>query len=605
MLANTSFSEFDNRVDTIAALSTPYGVSGIAVVRFSGSDCERLAREVFGKETFEARRTYHGFYRLASGEVLDEVIWTFFEKNSSYTGEPMLEISCHGNPLIVRRLLKDAFERGCRQAEPGEFTRRAFLNHKIDLCRAEAVADVIHAQSEKALNLAQKQLSGSFSREIENFIQQLTDQIATVEAYLDFPEEDLPEEDRRRFLEQQSALMHTIERLSRAHEAYVPLKDGIRTVIVGLPNAGKSTLFNKLLGFERAIVSEIPGTTRDFIAESISIEPYALRLVDTAGLRDTENDIERLGIEQTREQLEKADLILWVIDGSQLWNEDLEALKAKMPTEKVLILLNKADCGLHPSVAEKFQVGDVLRVLKAEEDSATVAVEEGTKQADGEFPITPFDSQKGCKNFENSSESALINPATGILNTSDEDRFPSQNDDFSSSSYDALKSVPTDGVGKVPISFEPKQTTVAIPLGCRYSESVTLPTDTSDKDPSNAERDDRSGDRKTLFPSSVLSLSLKNEACLPMLRQRLKVFLDERYEDVSNVGFLVHERHAEALGQARQSLQHASMLLEQRNADDCLAADLKEALRSLEAIVGRVDYDQVLDKVFSKFCIGK
>jgi len=505
-------------VDTIAALSTPYGVSGIAVVRFSGSDCERLAREIFEKETFEARRVYHGFYRLISGEVLDEVVWTFFAEGASYTGEPMLEISCHGNPLIVRQLLKDAFQRGCRQAEPGEFTRRAFLNHKIDLCRAEAVADVIHAQSLQALTLAQKQLSGSFSREIENFIQQLTDQIAIVEAYLDFPEEDLPEEDRKRFLEQQNSLMQTIEHLLRAHEAYVPLKDGIRTVIVGLPNAGKSTLFNKLLGFERAIVSSIPGTTRDFIAETLSFEPYALRLVDTAGLRDTENDIELLGIEQTREQLEKADLILWVIDGSQPWNGDLEALKAKVPPEKVLVLLNKADCGVHPSVAEKFpKVEDVLRVLKAkEEGTSTIA---GNKEAEGSV-------------------------------------------------------------------FEKKEI-------MQQKEAVCL---------SDSEKKQISSDG---FPSPVLVLSLKDEACLPLLRQRLKQFLDERYEDVSNVGFLVHERHAEALRQAHQSLQHASMLLEQKNSDDCLAADLKEALHSLEAIVGRVDYEQVLDKVFSKFCIGK
>ena len=507
-------------METIAALSTPYGVSGIAVVRFSGSDCARLVKEIFKKETFEARRTYHGFYRLVSDEPLDEVVWTFFEKHASYTGEAMLEVSCHGNPLIVRRLLKDAFQRGCRQAEPGEFTRRAFLNHKIDLCRAEAVADIIHAQSEKALNLAQKQLSGSFSREIDAFIQQLTDQIAVIEAYLDFPEEDLPEEDRKRFFEQQRSLMQTIERLLRAHEAYVPLKDGIRTVIVGLPNAGKSTLFNRLLGFERAIVSSIPGTTRDFIAETFSLEPYALRLVDTAGLRDTDNDIERLGMEQTREQLEKADLILWVIDGSQPWRDDLEALKAKMPPEKVLILLNKADCGLHPSVTEEFpKVEDVLRVLKAKEEwTSAMTAGKATERSD-----------------VGTRETATL--------------------------------------------FNSKQTTSS------DFEGKATPSDG--------------------FPSPVWSLSLKDEVCMPLLRKRLKQFLNERYEDVSNVGFLVHERHAEALRQAYQSLQHASMLLKQRNSDDCLAADLKEALHSLEAIVGRVDYEQVLDKVFSKFCIGK
>jgi tRNA modification GTPase len=312
--------------------------------------------------------------------------------------------------------------------------------------------------------------------------------------------------------------MHTIEHLLRAHEAYVPLKDGIRTVIVGLPNAGKSTLFNKLLGFERAIVSSVPGTTRDFIAETLSLEPYALRLVDTAGLRDTDNDIELLGIEQTREQLQKADLILWVIDGSQPWSDELEALKARVPPEKVLILLNKADCGLHPSVAEQFpKVDDLLRVLKAkEEGSSTIA---GNKEADGAV------------------------------------------------------------FGKKEIM--------------QQKEAVYL---------SDSEKKQTSSDS---FPSSVLYISLKDEARLPLLRQRLKAFLDERYEDVSNVGFLVHERHAEALKSAYTALQHASTLLEQKNSDDCLAADLKEALHSLEAIVGRVDYEQVLDKVFSKFCIGK
>lgn len=494
-------------MDTIAALSTPYGVSGIAVVRFSGSECERLVREIFKKETFEARRAYHGVYGLSSGEPLDEVIWTFFAENASYTGEAMLEISCHGNPLIVRQLLEDAFRRGCRQAEPGEFTRRAFLNHKIDLCRAEAVADVIHAQSMQALTLAQKQLGGSFSREIENFILALTDQIATIEAYIDFPEEDLPEEDRKRFLDQQTFLIRTIERLLRAHEAYVPLKDGIRTVIVGLPNAGKSTLFNKLLGFERAIVSSIPGTTRDFIAETLSLEPYALRLTDTAGLRETDNSIERLGIQQTQEQLGKADLIVWVIDGSQPWNDDLEGLKEKLFAEKTVILLNKIDCGLHPSVAERFtKVDDLHRALK--EKGILVVAKETTKLPDFEKTTMSFDLEK--------------------------------------------KKASSDG----------------------------------------------------LF-ASVWALSLKHETYLPMLRQRLKAFLDERYEDVSNVGFLVHERHAEALRQAYHALKHASTLLRQKNSDDCLAADLKEALRSLEAIVGRVDYERVLDKVFSKFCIGK
>ena len=270
-------------------------------------------------------------------------------------------------------------------------------------------------------------------------------------------------------------------------------------------------------------------------------------------------------------------------------------------------VLNKADCGLHPSMAEQFpNAVDVLRVLKAKgEGSSEVTGEETTERPDFKSPTVPFDSQKGCKNFENSSESALINPETWISDTSDENRFSSQNREFRRSLYNASKDIPTGGVGKVLPLLEAEQTTVAVSAACRYPADGTLPADASDKAPSNAERDDRSGDRKILSSSSVLSLSLKDEACLQLLRQRLKAFLDERYEDVSNVGFLVHERHAEALQSAHHALQHASMLLEQRNSDDCLAADLKEALRSLEAIVGRIDYEQVLDKVFSKFCIGK
>ena len=275
-----------------------------------------------------------------------------------------------------------------------------------------------------------------------------------------------------------------------------------------------------MLGHERAIVSEIPGTTRDFIAETLSLEPYALRLIDTAGLRETDNIIERLGIEQTKEQLEKSDLILWVIDGSQPWKDDLEVLKGKLPHEKTVILLNKVDCGLHLSVAEQFQVKNpenLHRMFKAKEES-TLTI---TGNEEAEWSV-----------------------------------------------------------------LDPKEI-------MQQKETVCL---------SDSENKPTSSDR---FSSPVWVLSLKDEDCMPMFRQRLKQFLDERYKDVSNVGFLVHERHAEALQSAHRSLQHASMLLEQRNSDDCLAADLKEALRALEAIVGRVDYERVLDKVFSKFCVGK
>ena len=182
-------------MDTIVALSTPMGVSGIGVIRLSGPDCLHLLQEIFHKDEIKPRYAYLGKYRLVEEEnILDEVLFTFFAKNASYTGEEMLEISCHGNPLIIQQILKDCLKRGCRQAEPGEFTRRAFLNGTLDLCQAEAVEDLIHARSLQAIQLAQKQLSGSLSTQIEQFVTALTEQIAYVEAFLDFPEEDLPEE---------------------------------------------------------------------------------------------------------------------------------------------------------------------------------------------------------------------------------------------------------------------------------------------------------------------------------------------------------------------------------------------------------------------------
>ena len=519
-------------MDTIAALSTPFGVSGIAVVRCSGSNCVAIIRSALNKDHFEPRRVYHGFYRLLSDDVLDEVVWTFFEKNASYTGEEMLEISCHGNPLIVRQLLRDAVARGCRAAEPGEFTRRAFLNHRIDLCRAEAVSDVIHAQSLQALTLARKQLCGSLSRKIEDFIQQLTDQIAVV-------------------------------------EAYAPLQNGIRTVIVGLPNAGKSTLFNRLLGQDRAIISSIPGTTRDFISETLPLEPYALRLTDTAGLRETDNAIERLGIQHTNDQLEKADLILWVVDGSQPYSADLGALKVRLPSEKTVILLNKSDCGLHPSLSETFletsvAIETIHQQSTVKDKSALEAVEKNT---DGSYGKYVRGTMSDDRNISDETTGAPMNEVRNEMFLSDVDETG------------------VDG-RKTRTSFEDGR--------AHISESDASDTNLSDKN-------DLINDRKSLFSSSVWTVSLKDEGCVTMLQQRLKRFLDERYEDVSNIGFLIHERHAEALKRVHASLQHAAMLLQQRTADDCLAADLKEALRALETIVGQ----RVLDKIFSKFCIGK
>lgn len=448
-------------MDTIVALSTPFGVSGIAVIRCSGPQCLSFAQSIFQKENIQPRKAYHSLYHSDSGTPLDEVVFTFFAEKASYTGESMLEISCHGNPLIIQQIVQDLRTRGARSAEPGEFTRRAFMNDVLDLCQAEAVSDIIHAQSQQALTLAQHQLGGSLSRCVEHFLQKLTELIAMIEAFLDFPEEDLPKEDHTHVGQQLQELLQAIEKLLRQQGAYRPLQQGIYTVIVGLPNAGKSTLLNVFLGQERAIVSSIPGTTRDFLSEWFFLEPYALRLVDTAGLRTAENELEQKGIQQTEEQVTKADCLLWVIDGSQPWNDSLEALKNRFSPKRTFVILNKLDCGLHASMP------------------------------------------------------------------------------------------------------------------------------------------------KALETYTVCSLSLQNSSALSLLQDRLRKFLQQSCSDLSEASFMIHERHAAALQHAKAALQHAQALWQQHREEDCLVAELRTALHAFETIVGQSYDEQVLDTIFSKFCIGK
>jgi tRNA modification GTPase len=301
--------------DTIAALATPTGTSAIAVVRISGPDTERIVREL-NRDHLPARQVVRGDYRNRDGVLLDDVLFTFFQGPRSYTGEDSLEISSHGNPFIAQKILEDLFDRGCRPAEPGEFTQRAFVNGRMDLSQAEAVMDLIHAQSERALAAANQQLRGELGRRIGEIVQELVGAVARIEAYIDFPEEDLPPEDRRIVLEIIDRAEAEIGRLLATSRYGTLLRDGIKTVIVGAPNAGKSSLLNRLIGRERALVSEEPGTTRDFLEERMILGPLCFRLIDTAGLNPTPGTVERLGIAKTLERCQEADLFILVRDAT-------------------------------------------------------------------------------------------------------------------------------------------------------------------------------------------------------------------------------------------------------------------------------------------------
>jgi tRNA modification GTPase len=336
--------------DTIAALATPVGTSAIAVVRASGPLCAELARGIFGVSP-PPRVATHGDYRDVRGGLVDDVLGTFFAGPNSFTGEDTLEISCHGNPFIAQKILEDLLARGCRPAEAGEFTKRAFLNGRMDLSQAEAVMDLIHARSERALAAANQQLRGALGRQMEGLISQLVSILAVVEAYIDFPEEDLPAENRQELLGQLERLQAATARLLATSHYGTMLRDGIKTVILGEPNAGKSSLLNRLVGRERALVSPEPGTTRDYLEERIVVGPHALRLIDTAGLNATPSPLERRGMDKTLEQAAQADLFLWVLDRTRPLPALPSSAAGQLTPANTLVVLNKADLAVAVAAA--------------------------------------------------------------------------------------------------------------------------------------------------------------------------------------------------------------------------------------------------------------
>ncbi len=330
--------------DTIAALATPAGTSALALIRVSGPLCRELATALFRPSAdLPERRPGYAAYHALDGRALDDLVWTFFPGPRTATGEDTLELTPHGNPLIVQLILADLFARGCRAAEPGEFTRRAFLSGRIELTQAEAVMDLIHARSERALVAAQRQLAGGLGRHLDGLIQQLLATLARVEAYIDFPDEDLPPEDRDLVTRHLTGVLRGTNRLLATHRYGDLLREGLKTVLLGAPNAGKSSLLNALVGRDRALVSPEPGTTRDFLEEPLQVGPHLLRLIDTAGLNPNPGTLEALGIAKTLERLAEADLVLWIADATQPLPALPPEAKALLRPDNTLLVLNKVD----------------------------------------------------------------------------------------------------------------------------------------------------------------------------------------------------------------------------------------------------------------------
>ena len=374
------------RNDTIAAISTGMTNSGIGVVRISGEDAVKVADRIFrkpnGRKLSEEKTfTIHYGHIYDENELIDEVLVMLMRGPRSYTAEDTVEIDCHGGVLVMRKILETVVKNGARLAEPGEFTKRAFLNGRIDLSQAEAVIDVINAKNDYALKSSVNQLNGAMSRKVKELREKLIYEIAFIESALDDPEhislEGYPEILHERLI----PIKQEIEKLLATADNGRVVREGVKTVILGKPNAGKSSLMNVLVGEERAIVTDVAGTTRDTLEENIRLHGISLNIIDTAGIRDTDDIVEKIGVDKARQIADDADLIIYVVDGSRPLDENDREIMELIRGRKAIVLLNKTD--LEMLVTEKEleeRTGQTVIPVSAKEQKGIDVLEERIRE---------------------------------------------------------------------------------------------------------------------------------------------------------------------------------------------------------------------------------
>ena len=339
--------------DTIAAIATGAAVSAIGIVRISGDESLRIIDRLFfpaaGRKmsSHPAHSLVYGELRTGGGEMIDSCLCTYSRGPKSYTGEDTAELQCHGSPLVLRTALEEIFALGARQAGPGEFTKRAFLNGRLELMAAEAVADIIEADSVEAAKNAAAQLGGAIGRKTEAVYSSLADISSHYHAVLDYPDEDIEDFILSAYIGSIEGAINGLEGLLKTFERGRFMKEGSPAVLIGRPNAGKSSLLNALLGYDRAIVTAVPGTTRDTIEEKLRLGGVCLRLTDTAGIHDTQDEVERIGVERSRSAVERAELVIALIDASKpLEAEDMELISMAEAASKGIVVLSKRDLGM-------------------------------------------------------------------------------------------------------------------------------------------------------------------------------------------------------------------------------------------------------------------
>jgi tRNA modification GTPase len=385
--------------DTIAAVATPIGEGGVAIVRISGPDAERISKEIFsrdggGNSTLRSHTLHYGTIQEPHSKVaLDKVLLALMRKPRSYTGEDVVEVHCHGGPFLVRRVLELILSRGARHAEPGEFTKRAFLNGRLDLAQAEAVLDLIRARTNEGMKIALRQVQGELSEWVAELREGLLDILVQIEAAIDFPEEEIELLHREQLASKIETLRATVSRLIASYEWGRLFREGARVCIVGKPNVGKSSLLNSLLGEERVIVTPMPGTTRDVVEESINLGGLPVVLWDTAGIRESKDQVEKMGVDFSLRRLNAAEAALVVLDGSAPLSGEDYSILAAIKGKKGLVVINKNDLsqklGSH-GVAEQAP-GKAIFSVSAKNGAGLEGLKQALRElllgADREMPV--------------------------------------------------------------------------------------------------------------------------------------------------------------------------------------------------------------------------
>lgn len=510
--------------DTIAAIATPPGWGGIAVIRISGKESIQILERVFKREgkgrasDMESYRLYLGhIFDPESEKKLDRVLCVLMKSPHSYTGEDVVEIHSHGGYLVPKRILNLIFKHGARPARPGEFTLRAFLNGKIDLAQAEAVADVVNAQTEEGLRQAELQLEGALSRRIDGFKETLLDTLAEIEAHIDFPEEDIDSIIKETMIRRLNELIEKMDELLATYDQGRIIKHGVYIAIIGKPNVGKSSLLNQLVMKERAIVSPYPGTTRDFIEETIDVRGIPLRLVDTAGLRATTDEVEKVGVEFAKKKAEEAELIIAVVDGStKLDEDDFEVLKSIQGNIALGTTLTEPDL---------FGVQDSASPIESAD--LHMKIDKNNEGEDGLKPphIVNRDNRKWIL----------------VINKSD--------------------------------------------LPQRVSKEHLA---------------------RILPKERIVETSAKLGSGIEELKDKIYEILIGKKSHIEGNEVIINElRHKTAIEKARESLITFLEAIRRGESPEFLAVDLRSAMNFLGEITGEITAEDVLGRIFSKFCIGK